>query len=83
MILEMAGRRDKEGLGIALFVETIRTKAIVGVLVIGIEIEIVPDDGGASVGVIADAITADPGIKQGQGQKKEKEQVAFQPPVML
>jgi hypothetical protein len=42
------------------------------------EIQIVLDERGAGVGVVADAIPSDPGVQQGKRDQKDDEQNAFE-----
>ena len=64
VIFEMAGRRAKVGLGLALFVKARAAKTFVGMPVVFGEIEIVLNQRGAGKGVITDAVTAHPGIEK-------------------
>ena len=77
VIIEMAGSRAEFGDWLAVFVETIFAEAFVGVLVIGGEIEIVLDQGGASVSVVADAVAAHPGIEHGEREQEEHQEEEF------
>src|SRR5439155_12860337 len=66
MIFKMAGGRAEISARLAGFVETAFAETGVGVLIVGGEIEIVLNEDRASVGVITDAVAANPGIGQGQ-----------------
>ena len=79
MIFEMAGARVENGLGHAGLVETIDAETIVGTLIIASEVEMMLDERRTRIGVIANAIAAHPGIEDGQGEKKNDEQVALEP----
>ena len=71
VIFEMAGASAKFSGRLAVFVEAIFAKAGVGLLIVVSEIEIVLDERSAREGVIADAVSAHPGIEHGQRKKKE------------
>jgi hypothetical protein len=71
MVFEMAGGSSKGGFGLAVFVEPRSAKTFVGVAVVLGEIEIVLDERSTGEGVIADAIAADPGIEEREGEKKK------------
>lgn len=72
MIFKMAGGSAEIGARLAGFVEAALAEACVGVLIIGGEIQIVLNEEGPGVCVITNAVTADPGIGQGQTKKKEE-----------
>ena len=71
VIFEMAGRRAKVGLGLALFVKARAAKTFVGVAVVFGEIKIVLDQRGAGKRVITDAVAAHPGIQKRKRDKPE------------
>ncbi len=77
MVIEMAGAGAKFRGGLAIFVETIFAEAGVGFLIVAGEIEIVLDQRSADESVVAHAVTANPGIKHGQGEQKEHEKQAL------
>ena len=68
MIFKMAGGRAEISARLAGFVEAAFAETGVGMLIVGCEIEIVLNEKSAGVGVITDAIAADPGIGQGQSK---------------
>ena len=71
VIFEVAGARAKFSGGLAVFVETIFAKAGVGLLIVVSEIEIVLDERSAREGVVADTVSAHPGIEHGK-RKQER-----------
>lgn len=77
MIFEMAGAGTKFRSGLAVLIETMFAKADVGFLIVAREIEIVLNERGAQEGVVADTISADPGIEHGQGEEKEEKEKAL------
>ena len=77
VIFEVAGASAKFSGGLAVFVETIFAEAGVGLLIVMSEIEIVLDERSARVGVVADAVSAHPGIEHGQREKKEHKEKAL------
>ena len=77
VIFEVAGARAKFSDGLAVFVEAIFAEAGVGLLVVMSEIEIVLDERSARVGVVADTVSAHPGIEHGQREQKEHEEKAL------
>lgn len=72
MVFEMAGGSAIFGFRPTGFVEARAAKTFVGVLIVSGEIETVLDQRGARKGVIANAVTAHPGIEKGQRKKKQK-----------
>jgi len=77
VIFEVARARVKFSGGLAVFVEAILAEAGVGLLIVVSEIEAVLDERSASVGVIADAVSAHPGIKHGQRKQEEHKKKAL------
>ena len=77
MIFEVPCTCSKFSGGLAVFVETIFAEAGIGFLIVACEIEIVLDEGSAGESVVTDAVTANPGIKHGQGEQKEHEKQAL------
>ena len=71
MVVEAAGGRSKAGFGLVIFVKARRTETFVGVLIVLGEIETVLNQRSASKSVIADAISAHPGIKKRNREKEE------------
>ena len=59
---------------LAIFVEAIFAKTLIGLLIVVREIQVVFDQWCAGVGVVADAIPADPRIQQGKAQNKNDKQ---------
>ena len=73
MILEMAGAGSKVRSGLVILVQALAAETLVSMTVIFGEIEIVLDERSASKSVIADAITAHPGVqKRKRAQEKKK-----------
>ena len=77
MVIKVAGRSAKVRAGLIVFVEARAAETFVSVLVVSGEIEAVLNQRGASKGVIADAVAADPRIEKWQREKKEKKQQAL------
>ena len=77
VIIEVAGRRSKEGPGLVIFVKARAAEAFVGVAVIFRKIEIVLNERSAGKSVIADTVTAHPRIQEGKRKKKEKKKQAL------
>ena len=77
MVVEVAGGRSKVGPGLVVFIETRAAEAGVGGLVVPGEIETVLDQRGAGKSVVADAITADPGVEKGQREEEENKKPAL------
>ena len=77
MIVEVAGGCPKLGFGLAVLVEALAAEAFVGVPVIFCEIEIVINQRSTGKSVIANAISANPGIEERQGEKKKKNEQAL------
>jgi hypothetical protein len=74
VIFEVAGARAKFRGRLVVFVETVFAEASVGLLIIRGEIEIVLDERGARESVVADAVSAHPGIEQGKREQKEHQE---------
>jgi len=62
VVVKMAGGGAKFGARLVVFVETRAAESFVGVPVVFGEIEVVLDQRGTGESVVADAVTADPGI---------------------
>src|SRR5271165_5268848 len=77
VIFEVAGAGAKFSSGLAVFVEAIFAEASVGLLIVMGEIETVLDERSARVGVVADTVSAHPGIEYGQREKKEHKKEAL------
>jgi len=77
MIFKMAGGRAEISARLAGFVEAAFAETGVGVLIVRSEIEIVLNEESAGVGVITDAIAADPWVGQGQGKEKQEHEEAL------
>src|SRR6202035_865509 len=77
MIFNVAGAGVKFSGRLAVFVEAIFAKAGVGFLIVAGKIEIVLDQRSTREGVIADAVSAHPGIEHGQGKQEEHEKKAL------
>jgi hypothetical protein len=77
VILDMAGARAKFRRGLPVFVEAVFAEADVGFLVVTEEVEIMLDQRRARVGVVANAVSAHPGIEHGQGEQKENHKEAL------
>ena len=77
MIVDMSRSGTKFGLGLAVLIAASFPKTFIGRLVVMREIEIVFDERGAGVGVVADTIPANPGIQQRKCKNKEDEQDAL------
>jgi hypothetical protein len=77
VIVEMSGAGSKEGAGLAIFIETQLAKARVGGLIVPRKIEIVLDEWSARKSVVADAITANPGIEERKKKQKQNQKDAF------
>ena len=59
---------------LAIFVEAIFAKTFIGLLIVVREIQVVFDQWCPGIGVVADAIPADPRIQQGKAQNKKDKQ---------
>ena len=77
VVFEVTGARAKFRGWLVVFVETIFAEAGVGLLIIRGEIEIVLDERGARESVVADAVSAYPGIEQGKREQKEHQKKAL------
>jgi hypothetical protein len=77
VVVEMAGGGPKFGLGLAGFIETRAAKALVGMLIIFSEIETVFNQRSTDKSIIANAITAHPGIEKRKREEKEKQEQAL------
>src|SRR5580700_5484176 len=73
MIFNVAGAGARFSVRLAVFVEAVFAKAGVGFLIVACKIEIVLDQRSTHEGVVADAVSAHPGIEHGQGKQKEHE----------
>jgi hypothetical protein len=78
MIFKVPGARPKEGLGLAVLIETRFAKTGVRVFVIELKIETVLDQRSAGEGVVADAVSANPGIHKQEREQKKENQPALQ-----
>jgi hypothetical protein len=67
----------KFGTGLAIFVDAVFAEAGVGLLIVVSEIETVLDQGGAHVSVVADAISADPGVEHSEREEEEHKKKAL------
>jgi hypothetical protein len=77
VIFEVAGAGAKFSGRLAVFVEAMFTEAGVGLLIVRSEIEIVLDERSTRVSVVADTVSAHPGIEHGQREKKEHKEEAL------
>ena len=77
MVVEVARASAKFRLGLAVLVKAAFPKTVIGRLIIVREIQIVLDERGAGVRVIADAIPSDPGVQQGKREQKDDKQDSF------
>ena len=71
VIFKMAGGRSEIGPNIAGFIEARADKTGIGGAIVRLKIQIVADDGGPQVGVIAHTVATHPGIYQHQGNQKK------------
>jgi hypothetical protein len=78
MVVEVPGARAEEGLGLAKGIEAFLAKGLVGRLIVVAEVEIVLDQRGAGVSVIADTITPNPRIHEGKSKKKKDDENPFE-----
>ena len=74
MILKMAGARSKFGGRLTVFVETIFAEAGVGPSIVGSKIEIMLNEQRSRVGVVPNAVPANPRIEKYQRNEEEPEQ---------
>ena len=77
VIFDMAGASAKCSGGLAVFVEAIFAETGVGLLIVVSEIEIVLDERSARERVIANAVSAHPGIQYRQRKQEEHKEKAF------
>jgi hypothetical protein len=77
VVVKMAGGSAKFGARLVVFVETWGAESFVGVAVVFGEIEVVLDQRSADEGVVADTVTADPGIEERESEQKEEEKQAL------
>src|SRR5882724_8763524 len=80
MIVEMAGDGAQPGFRLAGFVETRFAKAFVSALIIVGEIQAVLDQRRSRVGIVANAVPANPWVHQGKRKEKKKQERALKCP---
>lgn len=67
VIIEMAGDGAVVRVDFAVGINAALAKAVVGEEIVVLEVEAVLDERSAGEGVVADAVSADPGIQEGEG----------------
>jgi len=77
MIFEVAGARTEFSGRLAVLVEAIFAEAGVGLLIVAREIETVFNEGSTHKGVVADAVSAHPGVEHRQRKKEEHKKKAL------
>ena len=83
MIVEVARAGAKFHLGLTVLVQAAFPKTLISRLVVVREIQIVFDERGTGVGIVADTIPPDPGVQEGKREQKENKQEPFESALLL
>jgi hypothetical protein len=83
MIVEVACAGAKFCPGLAILIQATLSKTLIGSLIVMREIQIVLDECGAGIRVVADTIPPDPGVQEGKREQKEDKQDPFESALLL
>jgi hypothetical protein len=77
MIVEMARAGAENLLKLAFLIDPALAKIGVGLKIVGLEIQIMLNQGSAKECVVSDAVSTYPGVEQRQGEEKKQDQQAL------
>ena len=83
MIVQVAGPGPLICLGLTVLIKAAFPKTLIGRLIVMYEIEVVFDERGAGVGIVANTIASDPRVQKRKRQKKKDEQDPFEPVLLV
>jgi len=78
MVVEMSGARAEHGLGLAKGIEALLAEGLVGRLVVMGKVEVMLDERGAGISIVADTIAANPRIDERKGEEEKDDESALE-----